>query len=240
MTTVVEVLNRIARECSVAAPSSWVSATGATHVQIRDDFLVETIDDLCKRVNWPSPIGKQTTIAGDGSEDYDLPSDFLALQFGETAVYETTTTRRWGVPVATDGEWTQLKTIGTGGTNRYYRVKGYDGNWQISLYPNPATGSSITVSYVSKNWMASAAGTAGDTFTAEDDVILFPRRPVELGTIYRWRRQKGFEYAHAQAEYEAWIATTSNRANGRNVIGFGGRETEKPMRVPVPDFIPSS
>lgn len=240
MTTVVEVLNRIARECSVSAPSSWVAATSHTHVQIRDDFLLETIDDMKNRVNWPSPIGKQTAIAGDGSEDYDLPTDFQGLQFGETAVYETTTTRRWGVPVATDGEWTQLKTLGTGGTNRYYRIKGYDGAHQISLYPNPASGSSITVSYVSTNWMADSAGTAGNTFTAEDDVILFPRRPVELGTIYLWRKSKGFTYGDILAEYEAWLATQSNRLNGRNTINFGGRHTEKPMRVPVPDFIPSS
>lgn len=240
MTTVVEALNRIARGCSVSAPSSWVSATTATHVQIRDDFLLETIDDLKKRVNWPSPIGKQTTITGDGSEDYALPSDFLMLQFGERSVYETTTTRRFGVPVATDGAWTQLKTIGSAGTNRYYRVKGYDGNWEISLYPNPSSGASVTVSYVSTNWKANAAGTAGDTFTAEDDVLLFPRRPVELGTIFRWRRQKGLSFETTQKEYEDWIATTSNRANGRNTINFGGRSEELPMRVPVPDYIPSS
>lgn len=238
MTTIVEVLNRIARQVGVNAPSSWVSATNKTHVELRDDFLAETVADLRKRVNWPSPIGSQTVISGDGSEDYDLPSDFIALQFGETSVYETTTTRRWGVPVATDGEWTQLKAVGSGGTNRYYRVKGYDGNWQISFYPNPATGASITVSYVTDKWMASAAGTAGDTFSAEDDVLIYPRRPIELGAIWRWRRDKGLDYSDVLAEYEAWVATTSNRLNGRFVIDFGGRHTEKPMRVPVPDFIP--
>lgn len=241
MTTIVEVLNRVARRCKVAAPSSWVSATSRTHVEIRDDFLRETIDDLQKRVDWPQPISAQTTIAGDGSEDYNLPSNFMRLSQGITGVYETTRTRRWGVPVSSDGAWTQLKNLGNAGTERYYRLKGYPGNYQISFYPNPATGASITVSYMTDLWMASSAGTAGKMFTADDDVLLFERRPVELGTIWRWRLDKGLDYEAEKREYDLWIATQANRMRGINSVhAAGGYDPGHPMRVPVPDFIPSS
>ena len=241
MTTIVEVLNRVARRCKVAAPSSWVSATSRTHVEIRDDFLRETIDALQKRVDWPQPISAQTTIAGDGSEDYNLPSNFLRLSQGITGVYETTRTRRWGVPVSSDGAWTQLKNLGNAGTERYYRLKGYPGNYQISFYPNPATGASITVSYMTDLWMASSAGAAGKMFTADDDVLLFERRPVELGTIWRWRLDKGLDYEAEKREYDLWIATQANRMRGINSVhAAGGYDPGHPMRVPVPDFIPSS
>ena len=179
MTTIVDVLNRVARRCKVAAPGSWIAATSRTAVEIRDDFLRETIDDLQKRVDWPQPISAQTVIAGDGSEDYALPSDFLRFAQGITGVYETTRTRRWGVPITSDGAWTQIKNLGTAGTERYFRLKGYPGNYEISFYPNPSTGASITVSYVSDKWMASSSGTTGTMFTADDDVLLFERRPVE-------------------------------------------------------------
>lgn len=240
MTLVTDALDRIARGCRISAPSSWITATGLSHVEIRDDFLQQTVDDLRKRVDWPSPVKQTTTITGDGSEDYNLPTDFARLQLGHESVYETTTSRRWGTPVEGDGAWTQMKTVGTAGTERYYRLKGYDGAWQISLYPNPSATESLTVSYVSKNWMADSGGTAGSTFSAADDVLLYPRRPVELGTIMRWRLDKGLDLRGVDREYEAWIATESNRNNGRNVIAFGEPQARKPMRVPVPDFIPSS
>ena len=52
MTTVVEALNRIARQCSIKAPSSWVSATRDDHVSLRDDFLNETVEDILERVGF--------------------------------------------------------------------------------------------------------------------------------------------------------------------------------------------
>lgn len=241
MTTIVDALNRVARRCKVAAPSSWITATSRTHEEIREDFLPETISDLQKRVDWPQPISGQATIAGDGSEDYSLPSDFLRFSQGITGVYETTRTRRWGVPVHSDGAWTQLQNLGNAGTERYYRLKGYPGAYQISLYPNPVTGASITVSYMTTNWMATGDGTPGAAFTAADDVLLFERRPVELGTIWRWRADKGLDYEAEKREYDLWIATQANRMRGINTIHMaGGYEPGHPMRVPVPDFIPSS
>lgn len=241
MTLIVDVLNRVARRCKITAPDSWISATSATAVEIRDDFLMETINDLQKRVDWPQPISTQTVISGDGSEDYDLPTDFLRPALGITAVYETTRTRRWGVPVNSDGAWTQLKNLGNAGTERYYRLKGYPGAYQISFYPNPSTGASITVSYMTDKWMADSAGTAGKVFSDATDVLLFDRRPVELGTIYRWRQDKGLDYEAEALEYERWVATSANRSRGiHRMHAGGGYEPDHPMRVPVPDYIPTS
>ena len=241
MTTVVEALDRIARRCSITPPTSWVSATGLSHVQIRDDYLLETIDDLRKRVNWPSPIGAQTTITGDGSsEDFALPASFARMQFGEEAFFETANVRRFGIFVQTDGDWTNLKQVGGGAGGRYYRIKGYDGAWEVSVYPILSATETVTISYITDYWKATAAGTAGDTFSDETDLLLYPRRPVELGTIARWRKSNGLDFEQYAAEYEAYIATTSNRLNGRLTINFGEAPRVKPGRAPLPDYIPSS
>ena len=55
-TPITEVLDRIARQCNVTPPSSWVTASRYDHVELRDDILLETVDDLLDRVDWPSPI----------------------------------------------------------------------------------------------------------------------------------------------------------------------------------------
>lgn len=241
MTTIKAAMDRAARRVKVRAPSSWIAATSDAAVDLRDDCLMETIEDLQKRVDWPGPVSAQTTITGDGSEAYSLPANFKRLALGHTAVYEKTTTRRWGVPIHTDGEWTHLKTLGASGAERFYRLRGYDGAFFIDFYPAPASGSEIVVSYMTNLWMASSGGTAGSEWTAEDDVLLFDRRPVELGVIWRYRRDKGLEYADTQAEYEAWVQTQANRLRGYKTIhGAGGYTPAHPMRVPVPDYIPPS
>lgn len=240
MTTIATALDRVARECSLNPPTNWVSASEDKYKEIRDDFLPEVVDDLLRRVDWADPISKLTTISGDGSEDYDLPSDFVRLQKDIPAVYETANVRRTGTPVTSEGQWTHIKELGTGAGHRYYRLRGYEGNFQISLYPNPASGESIKVHYVSNLWKASEGGTAGSTFTALGDVLLFPRTLIETGIVYRWRRRKGMEYLDVLREHEIILATEANRTNVRRKVSFGPKQPVSPWQIPVPDFIPSS
>jgi hypothetical protein len=241
MTTIVDILNRAGRQCSLTNPSNWVSATAAGHLELRDDFLLETVDELHKRIDWPSPIGKQQVIAGTGAENYALNSDFIRLTFDEFAIYETQNVRRIGAPIAYDGAWTHLKDIGTAGGARYFRLKGYEGNFTIDFFKEPATGETITVSYISNLWMVNSGGTKGKAFTDVADVSLFPRRLLELGIVWRFRKRKGLRYDAIRAEYEAHIATEANRTKSIRKINFGTTSEEsKPMRHPIPDFIPSS
>lgn len=242
MTKVTEVLDRVSREVSIDTPASWVTATDTEYKEIRDDFLLETVDDILQRVDLPSPIGKQTTISGTGSESYSLPSDFKRLQRDPMSVYETTSTRRACVPVTDDGEWTFLGEIGTTGGTRFYRLQGYEGNWTISFYRNPGTGDSITVSYVSDLWMADSGGTVGSSFTDPDDVILLPRRVIEAGIVMRWRDRRGLDASGKRAEFEAELSRLSNDRRGRRIVSMGGQReaTWNPYDIPVPDYIPDN
>lgn len=240
MTLITDALTRAARQCSIGAPSSWLTATDTEHEEIRDDFLSETVDDLLQRADFPSPISKQVTLATDGSESYDLPADFYRLQRGPLAVYETTTNRRALFPVASDGEWTHIKEIGSTGAERYYKLGGYEGNYTISIYKEPSSAIEIIASYVSRNWMASGAGTVGYAFTAEDDVLIIPRRMIEAGIVWRWRERKGLPYIDKLNEYEILIARTKNDMRGRRVVNYGQPVIRRPWDVPVPDQIPTS
>ena len=240
MTTIVDALDRVTREVSLSTPSNWITESGDSYVEIRDDFLLEVVEDLHTRVDWASPIGKQTTISGSGAEDYALPSDFFRLKNDGYSVYETANVRRFAEPIHSDGEWTHLGQVGTGGGGRYYRVKGYEGNYEISLYPNPASGESLTVSYVSDLWKASSGGTAGSAFTDLGDVLLFPRRVIESGIISRWRARKGLDATDAKREYELLVADLANRTNSKRKLDMSDRPRRGPFDIPVPDFIPAS
>lgn len=241
MTLITDVLKRAARQCSVDEPSDWLSATDTEHVELRDDFLLETVEDISERVDLPAPIGASTVITGDGSETYDLPSDFLRVQRDPMAVYETTRTRRALIPATNDSEWTHLKEIGATGAARFYRVTGYDGNFDISIYSLAGTGVSVTVHYITNKWMATSGGTAGNDFTDSGDVLLMPRRLVESGIVYRFRDRNGLPAASKRAEYEMLLQRYSQDSRGRKTVCFGEPyEQSRPWDVPIPDQIPTS
>lgn len=240
MPTVAEVMTKIARECKVTAPNTWSSATTLTVLEMKD-LLQETVDELLERVDWPDPISKTTVITGTGVETYALPDDFKRLTRDELAIYETTKTRRAGIPVTTRGQWSFLQDIGSAGGNLYYRTSGDESEgYEISFFPLAATNDSIQASYVSRNWLT-ISGVDGYAWTDEAATLLFPRRLIELGVVWRFRRRKGLPYIDRYNEYEAILARLANDKKGIRTIGFGteGDET-KPMRVPVPDFIPSA
>ncbi len=234
MATVVDVLNRIARHCSIQTPSSWITATADEYVEIRDDFLRETVDDLLDRVDWPQPVGGQVTITGTGVASYALPSDFRRLQRNKYSVYDVQLDSP-GIPVTTDGDWVELLDSGIAGADRFFRLSGYDGNWSIEFEAAPS--SDIIISYVSSNWMASAGGTVGKMFTAADDVLILPDRLVECGIIWRWRERKGLPFDDKYTEFNVLLARYLNDVRGRRVTSF---KRGKPVRWQdrVPAFIP--
>ena len=240
MATVKDTMDEAARESSLSPPASWISTTATGLLEFKQ-FLTETVDELLERVDWPDPITADTVIAGDGSETYNMPSDFKRLTRDPLTVYETTTTRRAGLPVHTNGDWTYLKSIGTTDGTRRYRIAGdEEDGYTISFYKFPATGDSITVSYISKNWLKSA-GTAGATWLTADDTLLLPKRLIKEGVIWRFRRRKGLPYADRMAEYEAVLARMRNDARViRSVDMTGGHEMLNPFDIPIPNYIPPS
>lgn len=246
MALVTAALNRIARQTSVAVPSSWVTASQTAQVEIRDDFVRETVDDILDRLDLPSPVGAQTTLTGgdgttqaDGSERFTLPSNFRRIQRDQLALYDVDQDRPC-IPVTNAGEWSMLTDIGAAGAIKYYRTQGYDGNYTIDIYNAPGTGSQVKVAYITNNWLATAGGTVGDTLANEDDVLLLPNRIIEVGAVWRFRERRGLPYEDKYSEYEALIARLSNDSRNRRSINFG--ETNKDIRWQdlVPAFIPSS
>ena len=179
MATVVDVLNRIARHCSLQSPSSWITTNEDQFVEIRDDFLRETVDDLLDRVDWPSPISAQQIIAGTGVATYTLPANFRRFQRNPLSVYDEQLQTAC-VPVVTDGDWVDLLQSGIAGSERFYRLAGYPGNWTIEFEGAPS--SNVILSYVTNNWMVTAGGVKGNMLTADTDELLLPDRLVEVGT----------------------------------------------------------
>lgn len=238
MTLIVDILDRAARQCSVASPSNWVTVSGGVHAELLD-FMSETVDDILSRIDTAAPVGATVTITGDGGETYPLPSDYKRVKRGEYAVYERYRTRRACVPVSDDGQWQYMQELGTAGAYRFFRIHGYEGAFEIDFYRPLETDLTVVVNYVSTNWAATAGGVVKSEFSLTDDVSLLPRRLLEAGIVWRFRERKGLDFTGKMAEYEAMLARMANDTKTVRGISFGPMRGRNPWDVPVPDFIPS-
>lgn len=238
MATIKDLMDKAARDCSIVPPAAWTSATQLTHVALKDR-LNETIDEMLDRVDWPSPISDDVTITGTGAETYDLPADFLRLPRDDSAIYEQTKTRRQGVPVVGNGVWTFLQDWGNASGDRFYRLQGDESNGRtISFFRDLTSSDNVVVSYVSKNWMQTAGGAIGYEWTNESDELLLPRRIVELGIAWRFRKRKGLPWADELSEYELRLTRAANDYRSVRVIDMGGYAPRNPFDIPPPDYIP--
>jgi hypothetical protein len=238
MTLITEILARAARQCSVNPPSSWLTATDQTSLEVLD-FLDQTKDDILDRLDVVGPVSISYVVTGTGVEDYALPEDFRRLQRGDFAVYERFRTRRACVPVTDDGQWEYLQELGTAGAYRFYRLTGYPGAWFIGFQRPLDTGLTAVVSYVSENWLINGS-TLKSAFTDPADNALFPRELIEAGIVWRFRQRKALEYSDVQSRYEMLMARYGNDSRTRRVINFGEVQSRSPWDVPVPDVIPTA
>jgi hypothetical protein len=245
MATLKDVMDSAARECSITPASDWVSTTSERYIELKG-HMYKTARELIERIDWPSPLGAVATITGPGTvtsnySTHTLPAAFSRLQRDDYAVYETTNTRRRCVPVSLAGEWTHLDEVGSAGAYRYYRTAGdEEAGFTIDFFRALSASEEVKVHYVSKNWILTS-GNGTDEWANAADTILLPRELVELGVIWRFRRRSGLAYLDVYGEYEQRLSRLANDAKVRRSINFGGdNEPAHPMRVPVPDFIPSA
>lgn len=214
MTLITDILDRAARQASVPAPSNWATSTEQAIAEMRD-FLSETAEDILDRADLSGPHATTTTVAGTGDSTYALPATFRRLVRDMRAVIEPGQSGRPSMPLADDGEWQRLSALGGTTAARYHRLTGTPGAWSIEVLPALATGASLTLAYISTDWIVGG----GSAFTATTQSTTLPRRLVECGVVWRARERKGMPFDAKLAEYEALLAASPLLSWGLAVPG---------------------
>jgi uncharacterized membrane protein len=231
-------MDQAARDCSISKIVGLVSAQTETAFMLRDK-MYETVEEILERVDLPSPITVDYDIVGTGAETYNLLTSFSRLTRDTGAVYEKTRNRRPCTPVTSNGAWTHIKQFGSSGAERFYRITGdVEAGYQISFYRPLGVNETVTVSFVSRNWLRSAAGTLKSSWTAGDDALLLPVPLLRLGLIWRVKSKVGMAYSDVQTEYEIRLSRAVNDLRSIRMVDIGERDVrDGPIRAVAPDFI---
>lgn len=98
---------------------------------------------------------------------------------------------------------------------------------KLYVTPTPPAGNTWAFEYVSWNWIINSAGTITyQYFNADTDEILFPEPIVLMGLRWRWKKEKGFDYAEDFVTYEKMIQNELGRQGIKRTLRADTMEKE--------------
>lgn len=202
-------------------PQTVFSSTQQMEMELAD-LATDVAVDIMGSHDWRA-LTKFETLTGDGSQtEFDLPDDYdrIVLAQGVT----DTNNWLWGyTPAASLQDWMVITSSGfTAVTPGWWII--LDGKMQFS--PAPSSGSPAKFSYISRNIGRAANGsTPISVFSDDGDSFVLDERLLTLGVIWRWKAQKGMEYAEDMANYEKAFSENAARDKGSQAIrkGFPNR-----------------
>jgi len=84
-------------------------------------------------------------------------------------------------------------------------------------------GQSVQFYYLTNQYAKDAGGTPKATFTADDDTFRLNERMLERALEYRWKQEKGQDYAEAMADFQDALAAQIGKDKGSRLLVVGRR-----------------
>ena len=214
-----------ARVVGFEPPNSIVGNSDATArrllglVNIAGKALAKT-----SGTSWPVLDREYTFSTVNGQAEYALPSDFDYV-IGDT-IWNRDEFDIVRGPM-TPQQWQQYKSgiIGSSVFRQRYRFKrSASGLTNVFVVdPTPTSAQTLVFEYVSKNWVRDSGSTTSyDSYQNDTDVALLDEYLLTLSAIWRFKQEKGLDYAVQLKEYEDEVRKAQSR-NGKAPTLYPGR-----------------
>lgn len=186
----------------------------------------EICEDLCDRQNWQELV-KEATFVTVAGEDQGLMSTIAPEGFLRV-LQETIYNRSLRLPLygpLNASQWQALKALPNAGPFYRYRVRG----GRLLFQPAAAVGQTCAFEYVSSWIVNSATGVGQPFFLADSDVFILDERLLLAGLRWKWKAEKGLDYAEEFRRYEMMV---------NNMAGVDGTKPRLSMDGGCQDFLP--
>lgn len=219
--TVLTCAQDAASEVGIDAPISLFSGTEPAYGQLRS-FAQKTANALRRENGWQA-LRKEYTfktnfinpdLKPDDPTIYGpvpLPEDFDRIV--ETTFWNLDRRFQMGQPLSAQA-WAALRAGIMVTVYPQYRI--LDG--ALHILPNPKA-EMYRFEYMSKHAVVSENGVRKARFTEDNDSLYgIPEELLTLGMIWRWKREKGLEYAEALEDYERALEAYGGNDGGAKVV----------------------
>ncbi len=187
---------------NVPVPAS-VLGTSDTQVLQMLRLLEEEGTDLSKRGEWEGTTFEATHVSLAAEDQGALTA--IATNGYRSMKNGTFWDRTNKLPIIgplNDQQWQNLKAVTTAGPRYSYRIRG----GKLLISPTPTAGYTWAFEYMSVNWLLGANGTTYKQYaTLDTDTILLPEDLVLMGLRWRWKKEKGLDYAEDYQTYEIQV-----------------------------------
>ena len=229
MATCLSIVNSILNRMSLDAVSDVMGSTANDVVTIVE-LCNEEGQELSARYQW-SALQTEATYTTVATEDQGAITTIApGLNY---IINDTIWNRSLRRPVfgpKTPQGWQQNKAFAINGPWSNFRIKG--GN--LLMYPTPTAGESCYFEYISRNWCESSGGAGQEEWGANEDVPLLDWNLLVLGTIWRFKKLKGFEYGEDFNTYERRVADAMSRDGSKDWLSLSNTKYDIFPGIVVP------
>lgn len=217
MATLLEVVTDMCGRQNLNVPTT---VYGTTDPQIRQimRLLEEEGNDLSTRGGWQEITFEAsfTTVATESQGAITSLATNGFRYIKNDTIWSRTDRLPFSGPM--DGkDWQAMKALQINGPMYQHRIRGD----VLLVNPIPSAGKSVYFEYVSKNWILNGS-TYKRRFTADADTILLPDDLCLQGLRWRWKKEKGLDYAEDFRTYEIQVKDAIGRSGGKPVIAMDG------------------
>jgi hypothetical protein len=215
-----EIVQRVVRRLPLSnAVTSVVGSSSALINQLLE-IAQEEGDELQGKHEWQALQLNMTGAGAGGNPDsFPLPADWSRFRADASLWRSGSKLTPLSGPVSIDA-WHRLLVLPGIRFPGYWRLE--DNNLLCAGVPN---GETISIPYVSTNWILDVDGVTTKAFwTADTDSPRVHERLIRTGMIWRWKQSKGLDYAEDlkthELELERRIAAdrTPRAVNLRNLV----------------------
>jgi hypothetical protein len=195
------VVQDFCRRTNIDVPTSVLGSTDEKILQVYA-LLQEDGDDLCTRGDWQQLVKEatHTTVATESQGAIDTIATLGFDRFKNKTLWNRS--NLLPIFIISGSEWQQAKATSNSSPNYQVRLRGNE----LLANPVPSAGLTWAFEYVSNRWILDQDGTTyKSAFTNDADTFVFPEKILKLGLRWRWKKEKGLEYAEDFRTYELLV-----------------------------------
>ena len=232
MRTALSLVQAFTSRVGVPTPSFGFASTDP---QVRQIFalLEEAIEEIRTRGSW-NELVREATFTSTPIIDQGPVTSIATQGFDRIlndTIYDRTQDRKIYGPLRAD-QWQELQANLSAGPVLKYRIRG----GHLLLDPAPTTNLLLAFEYVSRYCILDQDGVTWKEFiTSDQDTVLFPDIIVLSALRWKWKYEKGLDYAEDFRRFETMISSSLSNNGTKPTVVLDDYQPETRPGIFVPE-----